>query len=293
MSLQPITSVLPLLDPFDAFILDQWGVLHDGVRAYPEAVDAVERLLAEGKVIVTLSNSGRRADFAAAQMRRMGLPVDRFRANVTSGEAAVAGLRQGEIGGRSLPGGRCYLVCRDADASVIADTDIDRVDDPGAADFIMLSGIEGETRDIASYLEELAPAIARGLPVICTNPDLVAVSPTGNIASPGALAQAYAERTDVEPFFVGKPHAPVYELCRRALPDVASSRIIAIGDSLEHDIKGAHDAGFATCFCLDGIHGTHFDLTASASDNAGGVRAVAEHHGVALPDYITDRLRWS
>jgi HAD superfamily hydrolase (TIGR01459 family) len=283
---------MPLVDGFDAFILDQWGVLHDGVRAFPEALDAVDHLLAAGKVIVTLSNSGRRADTAAAQMRAMGLPVARFRANVTSGETAVAALGAGEVGGIAVPGRRCYLLCRDGDSSIPDAAGLEITARPEDADFVLVAGIHGDVRSLASYLDELAPAVARRLPLVCTNPDHVAVSPQGNVPAPGALAHAYGEAAGVAPVFVGKPHRPVYERCRRALPDVAVSRICAVGDSLEHDIKGAHDAGLATVFCLDGIHADAFDLTRPAADNLVAVEELAARHGGVVPDYVITRFGW-
>ncbi len=292
MPLQPLRSLLPLLDPFDAFILDQWGVLHNGAEAFPHALDAVERLLAAGKIIVTLSNTGRRAATTRAQMKALGLPVERFRANVTSGEAAVAGLARGEIGGVRLPGRRAYVICRHADASVIEGTGVDRVAAAEEADFVLLSGIEGETRSLDDYLDELAPAMARRLLLVCTNPDRVAVGPAGNVLAPGGVAHAYGERTGTAPLFVGKPYRPVYDLCLRALPDVASSRVVAIGDSLEHDIQGARHAGLAAVFCLEGIHGDAFDLAAGAAANIAAVEALARAHGGALPDYAITRLSW-
>ncbi len=292
MPTQPLTTILPLLDSFDAFILDQWGVLHDGTAAFPWALEAVEGLLDAGKVIVTLSNSGRREATTRQQMRTMGLPVERFRANVTSGEAAVTGLRERRINGQPLPGDACYLLCRQGDRSVIADTGIVEVDDPAAADFVLLSGIDGETRSLDDYLAELDPAAARGLPVVCTNPDLVAVSAAGNVLAPGGVAMAYAERAGVEPLFVGKPHPLVYALCRRALPDVAGPRIVAVGDSLEHDIAGAARAGFKTVFCLDGIHANVFEPSAPIKDSIDQVERLATQHDAAVPDFAIARLSW-
>ncbi len=292
MSPRALPSLLPLVDGFDAFILDQWGVLHDGVRAFPHALDAVDHLLAAGKVIVTLSNSGRRAATAEAQMRAMGLPVARFRANVTSGEAAVAVLAAGEVDGVRLPGRRCYLLCRDGDTAIPDAAGLEIVADATAADFVLIAGVHGEDRDVASYLDELGPAIARRLPVVCTNPDRVAVSPAGNQLAPGGVAHAYGAAAGIRPLFVGKPHRPVYERCRRALPDVAVSRIVAIGDSLEHDVKGAHEAGLATAFCLDGIHADAFDLDRPARANLAAVEALAAAHGGVSPDYVLTRLSW-
>jgi len=292
MSPRALPSIMPLVDGFDAFILDQWGVLHDGTRALAAALDAVDHLLAAGKVIVTLSNSGRRAATAEAQMKAMGLPVERFRANVTSGEAAVAALAAGEIGGVRLAGRRCYLLCREGDTSIPDAAGLEVVARPADADFVLVTGIHGEVRDLASYLDELAPAVERRLPLVCTNPDRVAVSPRGNVLAPGGLAHAYGEAAGVAPLFVGKPHRPVYERCRRALPDVAVPRICAVGDSLEHDIAGAHAAGLATVFCLDGIHADAFDLTRPARDNLAAVERLTAAHGGVTPDYVITRLAW-
>jgi ribonucleotide monophosphatase NagD (HAD superfamily) len=134
--------------------------------------------------------------------------------------------------------------------------------------------------------------VARRLPLVCTNPDRVAVSPSGNVLAPGGLAYAYGAAAGIEPLFVGKPHRPVYERCRRAMPDVAVSRICAVGDSLEHDVKGAHDAGLATVFCLAGIHADAFDLARPPGDNLAAVERLADTHGGVAPDYVMTRLAW-
>ena len=118
------------------------------------------------------------------------------------------------------------------------------------------------------------------------------MSPNGNVLAPGGLAYAYAAAAGVPPLFVGKPHRPVYERCRRALPDVAVPRIVAVGDSLEHDVKGAHDAGLATAFCLDGIHADAFDVGRPARDNLAAVAWLAATHGGVEPDYVLTRLAW-
>ncbi len=290
---QPIPSLLALLDGFDAFVLDQWGVLHDGSAPLPGALDAVTRLLDAGKVVVTLSNSGRRRAHAEGVLRAMGFPVERFRANVTSGETAYAGLAAGEIAGWKLPGQRCYLVCRDEDDSVIDGSGVVRVRDAHEADFIMLSGVHGDRFDLTHYLEELAAAMALRLPVVCSNPDLVAATASGNELSPGAVAEAYRERTGIAPVYVGKPYRPVYDRCLAALPDVSRARVVCVGDSLAHDVKGGADAGLATLFCLAGIHQTDFDLGATVAANLPAVSRLVAAHGGRAPDYVIDRLRWS
>lgn len=290
---QPLPSLLPLLDGYDAFILDQWGVLHDGAEPLPGALEAVHGLLDAGKVIVTLSNSGRRRAHAEGVLERMGFPVRRFRSNVTSGEAAFAALRAGEVAGEPLPGRRCYLVRRDDDVSVVDGSGVERVNDLADADFVMLSGVQGDRYGLDYFLAELAPAMARRLPVICSNPDLVALTANGNELSPGAVAEAYRERTGVVPIYVGKPYRPVYERCLEALPDVSKARIVCVGDSLAHDVKGGALMGLRTLFCVDGIHGADFDRGRPLGEQTDTVRRLAAAHGSPAPDYVIDRLRWS
>jgi HAD superfamily hydrolase (TIGR01459 family) len=290
---QPIPSLLALLDGFDAFILDQWGVLHDGAAPLPGALEAVDGLLGAGKVVVTLSNSGRRREHAARLMASMGFPVARFRANVTSGEAAYAGLRAGRIGGWTLPGRRCLLVCRDEDEAVIRGSGVERVARAEEADFVMLSGVHGDRYDLDHYREMLRPAMSLRLPIVCSNPDLVAATARGNELSPGAVAEAYREATGIAPVYVGKPYRPVYDRCLEALPDVSKARVVCVGDSLAHDIKGGADAGLKTLFCLAGIHRDTFDLRLPVKDNLEALERLAAAHGGAVPDYAIDRFRWS
>lgn len=290
---EPVPSLLALLDTFDAFIVDQWGVLHDGTKPLPGALETVGHLLDAGKVVITLSNSGRRRATAEAALARMGFPIRRFRAHVTSGETAYAGLAAGRFGGWVLPGTRCYLLCRDEDESVIQGSGVERVADATEADFVMISGVHGDRYGVDHYLRELAPAIARRLPVVCSNPDLVALTERGNELSPGAVAEAYRAATGVVPVYVGKPYAPVYEACLRALPDVAKSRVLCVGDSLAHDVKGGAANGLKTLFCLAGIHQDDFDLTRPVADQLAAVAQAAAAHASPAPDFAIDRFRWS
>ena len=156
------------------------------------------------------------------------------------------------------------------------------------AEFIFASGLEPEQR-----LEDLRPlaeaGVARGLPVICSNPDIVAVS-AGELANaPGAFARIY-EQLGGEVHFVGKPHAPIYEVCFDVLRGVPRSAIVGIGDSLEHDIKGASDAGIDSAFVTQGIHAAEFPPEASAEENVGALQQLCRES--ACPTWAIPRLVW-
>jgi HAD superfamily hydrolase (TIGR01459 family) len=251
-----VAGLSALVDHFDAFILDQWGVLHDGARAYPGAVDAVEELIRHGRKVLLLSNSGRRADANRDRLGRMGFDVQRFSAVVTSGEAAWQLMRERRHPPWDQLGRRCYLLTHLGDFEVVKGVDLEVVEDVAQADFIFASGLD--PWQTAEALRPVAEAgVARGLLTVCSNPDIVAVSQTEMVNAPGAFAQIY-EQLGGKVVYVGKPHRPIYEVCLEALRGVKPERIVGVGDSLDHDIKGAADMGFGTAFITGGIHAADF-----------------------------------
>src|SRR5438105_1149992 len=125
-----------------------------------------------------------------------------------------------------------------------------RVED---ADFLMVIGIDSPRLGVADYETWLAAGAARRLPMICANPDITRVSPDGLVDAPGALARRY-EELGGEVSYHGKPHPAIYESCLEALSGCTRERVIAIGDSIEHDVLGAQGVGLSCAFVAGGIH---------------------------------------
>jgi HAD superfamily hydrolase (TIGR01459 family) len=271
-----------IADRFDAAILDQWGVLHDGAKAPPGAIDAVDAMAAAGKRLAVLSNSARLGSDAEGRLIALGYDVGVFAGIVTSGETTRDMLRD-----RTDPffmgrGRRVLLIARDP--TLLDNLGYEIVTAPETADFVLLGSSTAPEKCLADdYAALLERAALLGLPMLCANPDRVGVAATGLIEGPGMLA-AFYESQGGAVRYIGKPHPEVYGRCRAVLGDIPAARILCIGDSLEHDIAGGHRAGCLTAFVQAGIHAA--DLRA-----ADGLERLSAKFGV-MPDFRIERLVW-
>jgi HAD superfamily hydrolase (TIGR01459 family) len=249
-----LDGMAPLSARYDGFIVDLWGVIHDGVSAYPGAVDCLARLRAGGGRVVLLSNAPRRNAAAQQTLRRIGIPDDAYDGILTSGEAVRSALLDRRDPWFAELGTRVWHLGPDKDSSLFEDVALTRVAEPAEAEFILNTGPDeerGET-DPEPYLAHLREAAARRLPMICANPDLEVIRAGRRLICAGLLAQFYAAMGG-EVRQIGKPHPDVYEPVRRML-GMPDDRILAVGDSLITDIAGAQAAGIDSCWVLGGIH---------------------------------------
>ncbi|MBI3916733.1 MAG: TIGR01459 family HAD-type hydrolase [Betaproteobacteria bacterium] len=286
----PVTGVSALAAAYDGFIVDQWGVLHDGTRPYAGAIECLERLRAAGKRVVVLSNSGKREAENLRLMARIGFPETLFDRFVGAGEDA-----RRAIAARSEPfhrtlGRRCYAFTRDGDRSLIDGIGLEVVDRVETADFLAVIGIDSPQRNLRDYETELRAGISCSLPMICANPDLVRVSPEGTVEAPGVLARRY-EALGGAVFYHGKPHAAIYGTCLEALAVASQDRVVAIGDSIEHDVLGASRAGLRSAFVAGGIHAAELVTARGELPDAQRWRDFAAK-AVARPDYLLPAFVW-
>jgi HAD superfamily hydrolase (TIGR01459 family) len=277
-------------DRYEGFLLDQWGVIHDGRKALPEAIAALTELKRRNKRLVVLSNSGRRASLNRRRLADMGLDVAMLDAVVTSGEAAWNLLRhRNQPGFRDL-GRRCVLFTIGGDRAVLDDLRIEVVEAPEDADFLFNTGLEIPPRTLDDYRAVLERAAERRLPMLCSNPDRVAPSSGRLITAPGTVAAMY-EQMGGAVLYVGKPHAPIYGACLDALDGLEPSEIVAVGDSVEHDVRGANGVGIDCCFVTGGIHAQHFPPEASPAEREGRMADLCQRFG-ARPQWVVPRLVW-
>ncbi len=285
-----VGGVGDFIDRYAAFVIDQWGVLHNGARPYPGAIELLAELRRRGKRVVLLTNSGRRRRYNEERLRELGFDTSLMDGVVTSGEATWLALRDRTLEGFRDLGRRCVLFTRDGDTGPVEGLDLEVVDDPALADFIYLTWLDTLTHDLDAFERIIAVAAARELPLICSNPDRVAPTEGGLTMAPGTLAERYRE-IGGRVIYVGKPHAPIYAACLALLPGLAHADICAIGDSFEHDIKGAKDAGLAAAFVMRGIHADAFQDGASASSDAAALHALARRYA-AVPDFALPGFRF-
>lgn len=248
-----LDGVRTLSHRYAGFLVDQWGVIHDGVRPYADAVDALERLRGAGGRILLLSNSGARTAINLDRLHAIGLDPALVDGIVTSGEVTWRALIERNGGEFRALGARCVLWCRGGDTSVVERTGLKVVDAAAQAAFVLLTGTDDAAR-LEDFQAELDVALARRLPLVCANPDVRVVTPSGVAMAPGAIAAHY-EAMGGQVLWIGKPYPLVYQRAVELLPP---GPVLAVGDSLAHDIAGGAAQGYDTAFVLQGIHADAF-----------------------------------
>lgn len=361
-----VSGVRDLVETHDVFLLDQFGVLHDGREAYADAVACVRELKRRGKAVYIISNSSRRRDGTIRKLEKMGFDGDAFAGAMTSGEttarfleceatrarrdanASAAASAASASSSAELGRGECFdrlrAAIRDAAASgrkpafahatwgdrgaielgeTIGEA-FEIIQPPFTAatmdsvDFILAHGTEAfgagdgapPTPASRDDLKALARAAAeRKIPLCVANPDVVTVSGSELIEMPGTLALWYAEAfaetrpgEDARAYVceMGKPDAVIYGALldefgiAKTQSGVGGTRIVAVGDSLAHDIAGGERAGLNTVF-VSGT-GIHVDDVRRARESEGededdALRRLYDAYG-ATPTYVVERLRW-
>jgi HAD superfamily hydrolase (TIGR01459 family) len=282
-------SVRALVPHYEGFILDQWGVLHDGTRPYAGAVECLTQLRNAGKRIVVLSNSGRREADNLRLMKEMGLDpalIDRF---ISGGEHARVALDSRSDPFHRALGKRCYAFTRGGDRSLLEGIGLGLVDRVQDADFLAVLGSDAPQRLVRDYESELLMGIQRELPMVCANPDTIRLLPDGVTEAQGALARRY-EALGGTVFYHGKPYPAIYESCLRVL-DCPKSSVLAIGDSVEHDILGAVRVGIQSALIPGGVHAAELGVAWGRLPTPGNWNKFASS-APAQPDYLLAAFNW-
>ena len=251
-----LTSILDVADTYDAIVFDQFGVLHDGTSAYPNAIRALDALTQTTCQLAVLTNSGKRSDLNRTRITSMGFHAETFAQVMTSGEAVWRDLKSKGAHTKLFP-----ITAAAKDAPTWAgDLNLTFCANVAEADAVLLMGLP-DNGDHAHAHAALDDALARNLPVLCSNPDRAAPRADGKtVISPGTLAHAYQDKGGIVTFY-GKPHPPVFTALQTALGVTDPKKILMVGDSPEHDIAGAHAAGWASLFISGGLHaGSNEDL---------------------------------
>ena len=235
---------------YDAIFCDIWGVVHNGLARHAAAERALAAARAGGAKVVLITNAPRQAPGVIAQLDTFGFSREAYDAVVTSGDVtrSLIGRSQGPL----------FHIGPARDLDLFDGLVVERVEDPAQAKAVIATGLfddESETPD--DYRDLIAAFRQNDLPMICANPDIVVHRGERLIYCAGAIARAYEEAGGTVSM-AGKPYSPIYAEARRLAGTSDESRILAIGDGLATDIKGANDAGIDVLLITGGIHGQDF-----------------------------------
>ncbi len=273
---------------FKALVADVWGVLHDGTRSFPAALECLKRVRGSGLSVILVSNSPRPHAATEAQVSALGiLRGTHFDAVLTAGDLArEAAIAEGDKA--------CYHLGPDRDRTILDGLGGPVVERLEEADYMLCTGLLHDERETAGdYQDILGQARDLGLPMICANPDLMVHRGADEVPCAGALAAAYEEIGGVVRQF-GKPCPEIYQ---RALDWIESHRgtapqpadVLCVGDGLETDIRGARGAGLASVFITSGIH--RDALNHHAMDDEAALQAFMRE-ALLWPDWVMERLVW-
>lgn len=286
-----INGLSEIVDSYDAFFVDLWGCVVDGVSAFPEAVSCLRTLRAEGRKVVLLTNVPRPTATVRERIESIGVVPDCYDAMVTSGDATIQALNRREDPRYAAFGTRYFHIGANANDPLLGAIDGTETQDVADADYILVTGFRsrnGESPEI--YAGIFAAALARGLPLVCANPDRASSHGDRIVYRAGAVAEAYERRGGVV-HNNGKPDAGIYRLGFTHLDGVDPRRVLMVGDNLATDIVGARDAGIDALWIAGGLHAEEVGLDPHAPLDPARIGKVLDAAD-ALPIAVAPVLRF-
>jgi len=245
-----------LVDGVEVVLSDIWGVVHNGLEAFPEACEALQAYRSSGGTVILITNAPRPADSVQQQLRKLGVADEAYDAIVSSGDLTRHYVAE-------HPGQKVFLIGSERHDTIHRGLDL-TLSPLEQADYILCAGLfDDETDTAEDYRAMMLKARERGLTLICANPDIVVERGDRLIYCAGAIAELYRELGG-EVIFYGKPHRPIYEravalAAEHGGHEIRLDRVLAIGDSVRTDLAGAHGFGIDCLFVTRGIHSEDFE----------------------------------
>lgn len=255
--MKQINSIKEVVCNYDYFLIDVWGVIHDGCHPYKEAIEVINYLTKQNKIVCLISNAPRRSQTLVALLIHFGIKVEKLAFIATSGELAYQKLRQNQENQFLRFGKNYFAIGKQEAGELLAGLDYKRVNFVEEADFILNIGFD--PNDNLGDLDKIMIAATRlNLPMICANPDLKVVTKEGEeLLCAGFIANQY-QNMGSEVKYYGKPFAEIYNFILQSLSQFKDgtsslSKILAIGDGIHTDIKGARNFGIDSLLVTGGL----------------------------------------
>ena len=284
-------QLAPLATKFDAFILDIWGVLMDGETPYPGASECLQKIRGIGKRVILLSNAPRQASLVAERLHSIGIDRVLYDYILTSGEASRLALATRTNPHIAALGRSYFYIGPRRDQDLLKGLDYVRTNNLEKADFVLATGVIDDTDKLDRYETYLQVAATNQLSLICANPDNIVVRQNGDrVICAGAIANRYQELGGTAHYF-GKPYPAFYETCLNQLKGVAQNRILAVGDTLHTDIKGAQAVGLTTALVLGGILAKQLNIAWGEAPAPNSLERLCTDQGI-FPDFALPTFTW-
>jgi len=246
-------NILEIADKYQYFILDIWGVIHDGDSIYEGVLESIKKLKELNKKIIFLSNAPRRSAIVQKVLAEYGITKKYYEFILTSGEAAHFYLQHNQQKGFNEFGKKYFYIGPQKDRGLVNDLEYAEVLNAKDADFNITTGFNGPGSTLEERKHQLDESIKYNLPMICVNPDLMVIKKTGQeFLCAGILANEYQKMQGKVHFF-GKPHKEVYKILFKKLNIADLSTTIIVGDGMDTDIAGATNYGIDSALIPGGL----------------------------------------
>ncbi|MBI04572.1 MAG: TIGR01459 family HAD-type hydrolase [Pelagibacteraceae bacterium] len=287
-----INNISEIIDKYEVIILDQWGVMHDGFKGYDHAISAVNNLVDNNKKLIIISNSSKRKNSSVKNLNLLGFNKNHFFETITSGEMIWQELFYSlENYGNKL--NNCFHIydsSKEDGSDFRAGLDkLNFVSKINEANFILACTPFANTEPL-DYIPILTDALNLKLIMFCANPDYETIEKDHNkknIFCMGTIADLY-QSMGGRVIILGKPAKEIYIEATKKIVSLDLSKVIAIGDSLDHDIMGAHNFGIDSILIANGIHKEFF--TNSLETGLNNIKNSAKHY--IEPTYICSNFSY-
>lgn len=285
-------GISAIADLYDLYFVDLFGVIHDGIALYPGAREVISKLTAMQKTVIFVSNAPRRSFKSQETLTKLGITPNLYKGIVTAGDVAFDYLKQNQIHKDHSTG--YFYIGPDRDRELLADLKLyQETSAVEEAAFLLVTGYFNNDYNIEPIMPLLKRALKYNIPLLCANPDLEIVRQNGkHEPCAGVIARLYSKAGGTVKYF-GKPYKEIYQLASQVIGIATNQmqRILAIGDGLETDIKGANEFGIDSLFITDGIFKAQVTDQNSQKLNLDKLNSCSAEF-LAYPTFAMPQLIW-
>ena len=243
---EKLNNLSDIDDHDDVFLIDLWGVIHNGIAAFDNVLPVLQSLKQKKKMVFFITNAPRRSFVISQQLEDFGIEQKLYDKIISSGELTWLSIKE------KYQKKNCLIIGPPRDFHLVEGLDISVVDKDSNVDIILNTGPWGDDDSLENYTDLLDSLAKKKSHMICSNPDKTVVRGENFMICAGLLAEYY-EKIGGKVEYYGKPYKEIYEHCFNFF-EKKNTRVLAIGDSLENDIKGANALNFDSLLITDGIH---------------------------------------